>query len=167
MKTQLNQEKEKLKKLYKNIELYPEKEQEEIDRLSELIHELEKEDLEEARVLIKVYQEKLDKIINTYEDSIKFWTEECMEKYWKVKLSQGDSLIIFPYKSIRINGTLWGVFKYLDTYHSGLTDGYLPLRTFVGYDIEHIELSKEEFIELSSKNIEEPLSVRLNKLGLL
>lgn len=149
-----------------NIDLYPEREQVEIERLTYLIEELKREKSKESESLINLYQEKLDKIVNTYEDSIKFWTTDCMNKYWKVKFADGDYLIIYPYKSNLDNGTLWGVFRYLDNYHSGLTDGCLPIIHFIGRSTEHIELSGQEFTEIAYENIEIPLITRLKKLGL-
>lgn len=54
----------------------------------------------------------------------------------------------------------------MGSYHSGLTDGCLPIIHFIGRSIEHIELSSQEFMEIAYENIEIPLITRLKKLGL-
>lgn len=117
--------------------------------------------------LIQQYDEMILPLKIEWEERIKFW-ENNLFKYFKISFKNcgnyKNDVYIFPYKLLMSNENLFVVINLNDNYWSGLKDDSMDFSYFYKYDYTVEEFTKEEFLMSANKNIEKPLTIRLEKL---
>ena len=114
----------------------------------------------------KYYEKELSSLENLHNEISSFW-ENGLNKYYHVEFKNGfpyTEVYIFPYLITSSNAYMFGVLSFNDNYNSGMRDTSIEYDMFFKYDTCITEITKDEFIEACSKNIERPIEERLKKI---
>lgn len=117
--------------------------------------------------IIETHEEELKLLEKQMDEIYSFWTNNFF-KYYKITFKNccgfPNEIYMYPYEYIESNELLRCVINYNDDYKSGLSDSFIHISYFFDYDYECEEISKEQFVEVTCKNVENPLTSRLDKL---
>lgn len=122
--------------------------------------------INEVNMILSYYNKEYEVYCKQYNDILDFW-ENGLNKYYHVKFDNCywmNEIYIFPYLITSNNKFIGAVSCLNDNYNSGLKDGMLDFSKFFEYNTTITEISKEKFIEETSKNIQRPLDERLKKI---